>query len=210
MIPLALGAAISPVVFFGAIAVLTGPGPFRHGCAYAVGVAIPLLAVTVAAIILGRAFSLPDASDAVKGWLDLGFGAVLLVLGGRVLRRPPGPARPEAQPAGDRSLGRHVAMGAGLMSSNVTTFALYVPALKLIEESGVGVADEVAALAIVLAITMALVLVPLAIVAIAPGASGRVLTRAGDWLGAHRRRLSIASCLGLGAYLLVHGLARLL
>ena len=100
-------------------------------------------------------------------------------------------------------------MGAGLMTSNVTTFALYIPALKLIEESGVDVADEVVALAIVLVITMALVLIPLAIVAIAPGTSERVLTRAGDWLAAHRRSLSIVICFGLGAYLLIKGFGKL-
>ena len=101
-------------------------------------------------------------------------------------------------------------MGAGLMTSNVTTFALYLPAMKLIQESGVSTTDEVTAIAIVLAITMALVLVPLAIVAIAPKASGRVLTRAGAWLGSHRRTLALALCFGFGAYLVVHGLARAL
>jgi len=208
VIPLALGAAVSPLVLFGAIAVMTGPGPLRHGCAYAAGVAAPLLAVTAVAMILGRAFSLPEASDSVKGWLDVGFGLALVGLGVRALSRRPvaRPTRPRPEGGG---AGRYVAMGAGLMASNVTTFALYVPALKLIEESGVDVAEEVAALAIVLAITMALVLLPLAVVAIAPGASERVLTRAGDWLETHRRTLTVVICLGLGAYLLVKGFGRL-
>jgi threonine/homoserine/homoserine lactone efflux protein len=208
VIPLALGAAISPLVFVGAIAVMTGPGPLRHGCAYAIGVAVPLLVVTVVAMILGRAFSLPETSDSLKGWLDVGFGVVLLLLGVRALARPPAPQQAQHRPEGE-GIGRYVAMGAGLMASNVTTFALYVPALKLIEESGVDVAEEVVALAIVLVITMALVLVPLAVVAIAPGASERALTRAGDWLTKHRRALSVVICFGLGAYLLVKGFGRL-
>lgn len=209
MIPLALGAAISPLVLLGAIAVMTGPAPRRHGLAYAVGVAIPLLAVTALAMILGRAFELPQASDAVKGAIDIALASVLFVLGVRAWRRPPAPAKPRERPAGG-GFGRVVAMGAGLMTSNVTTFALYVPALKLIEESGVGVPDEVAAIAIVLAITMAPVLVPLAIVTVAPGASERLLTSAGDWFARHRRRLAIGLCFGFGVYLLVHGIARVL
>lgn len=208
MIPLALGAAISPLVFVGAIAVMTGPRPLRHGCAYAIGVAVPLLVVTVVAMILGRAFSLPEASDAVKGWLDVGFGVVLLALGTRALTRPPAPPHAQRRPEG-QGIGRYVAMGAGLMTSNVTTFALYIPALKLIEESGVDVAEEVVALAIVLVITMALVLVPLAVVATAPDVSERALTRAGNWLTKHRRALSVVICFGLGAYLLVKGFGRL-
>lgn len=209
MIPLALGAAVSPLVFVGGIAVMTGPGPLRHGGAYALGVAIPLLAVTAVALILGHAFSLPEASDAVKGWIDVGFGLTLVLLGVRTLSRPTAPAKPQKRPEG-QGLGRFVAMGAGLMASNVTTFVLYIPALKLIQESGVDAAEEAATIALVLAITMALVLVPLAVVAIAPQASGRVLTRAGDWLTAHNRRIGIVLCFGFGAYLLVHGLARVL
>jgi len=94
-------------------------------------------------------------------------GSIDVVLGIRALRRPPTPAQPHRRTVGD-GVGRYVAMGAGLMASNVTTFALYVPALKLIEGSGVDAGDEALALAIVLVVTMALVLVPLATVAIAP------------------------------------------
>ncbi len=208
MIPLALGAAVSPLVFLGGIAVMTGPNPIKHGCAYAAGVAIPLLAVTAVAVILGHAFSLPEASDTVKGCIDLGFGAVLVLLGVRALSRPPAPAKPQKRPQG-QGLGRFVAMGSGLMASNVTTFALYIPALKLIEESGVNRADEVLAVAVVLAITMALVLIPLAVVAIAPTTSERVLTRTGDWLTAHRRTITVVLCFGFGAYLLIKGFSRL-
>jgi hypothetical protein len=60
------------------------------------------------------------------------------------------------------------------------------------------------------AITLAPVLVPLVIVAVAPNASGRVLASAGDWLSAHRRRLTIVICFGLGAYFGDPCLARVL
>jgi hypothetical protein len=39
-----------------------------------------LLAVAVIALILGRAFSLPDASDQVKGWTDIGIAVALVAL----------------------------------------------------------------------------------------------------------------------------------
>jgi threonine/homoserine/homoserine lactone efflux protein len=208
VIPLALGAAVSPLVFLGAIAVMTGPRPLRHGIAYAIGVALPLLAVTVVALLLGRAFSLPEASGSVKAWIDLALGAVLLALGVRALRRPTAPAKPRQRAEGE-GIGRLVAMGSGLMISNVTTFALYIPALKLVEQSGSSDVDEGAAIAVLLAITMLPVLVPLAVVAVAPSASERLLTRAGDWLAAHRRTLAVALCFGFGAYLVIKGLARL-
>ena len=209
VIPLALGAAVSPLLFFGAIAVMTGPRPLRRGGAYAFGAALPLLAVTALALALGSALSLPEASDAVKGWSDIAFGVLLIALGVRAARRhpEPRPKSPDANAPGG-SLTRTVATGAGLMASNVTSFALYLPAMKLIGESTIDAAEKAVAVAVTIAIALGLVLVPLAIVAVAPRASGRVLAAAGAWLQAHRRRLALIICFGLGAYLVVHGLAR--
>ena len=96
------------------------------------------------------------------------------------------------------------------MLTNVTTIALYLPAMKLISESSVATADKAVVVAIVFAITLAFVLVPLAVVAIAPNAAGRMLSATGAWLGTHRRTLTLVICFGLGAYLVVHGLARVL
>ena len=210
VIPLALGAAVSPLLFFGAIAVMTGPQPLRRGSAYAVGAALPLLGITALALLLGQALSLPDASETTKGWIDVGFAVFLLALGMRALRHPaaatdePGPSR-EPGP-----LSRVVATGSGLMVSNVTTIALYLPAMKLIGESSVGDEAKAGAVVVVVLITLSVVLIPLAIVAIAPTASGRLLAAAGEWLGSHRRRLALLICFGLGTYLLVHGLERVL
>jgi hypothetical protein len=100
-------------------------------------------------------------------------------------------------------------MGAALMTTNVTTFALYIPAMKLIAQSSVSDVEQAIAVVVVLAVTMTLVLVPLAIVAAAPKTSARLLSRAGDWLTAHHRTITVALCFGFGAYLVVHGIARL-
>jgi hypothetical protein len=207
VIPLALGAAVSPVLLFGAIAAMTGERPLARGAAFALGAALPLGALTALALILGRALSLPEASNAVKGAIDIGFGVLLIALGLRAARR-------RAQPAERRTSGgpprRYIAIGAGIMVGNVTTIALYLPAMKLISESSASTAVKATAVVIVFAITLALVLVPLAVVAVAPTAAGRVLAATGAWLTAHRRTLTIMICLGLGAYLVVHGLARVL
>lgn len=208
MIPLGLGAAVSPLVLVGAVAVMTGPSPLRHGCAFAAGVAVPLIAVTVVCLALGNAVSLPEASDQTKGWIDAGLGAVLVALGLLTLSRPAKPPKQQTRPAGE-STWRFVPMGAALMTTNVTTFALYIPAMKLIAESSVSDVEEAIAIAVVLGVTMTLVLVPLAIVAAAPQTSARLLGRAGDWLGSHHRAVTMALCFGFGAYLVVHGIVRL-
>jgi hypothetical protein len=206
VIPLALGAAVSPLVLVGAVAVMTGPGPLRHGCQFAAGVSIPLIAVTAACLLLGSAISLPEASDQTKGWIDVGLAAALLALGLRTLARPAKPAKQRGRPEGESGR-RFVAMGAALMTTNVTTFALYIPAVKLIAQSSVSDVEQAIAVAVVLAVTMTLVLVPLAIVAAAPQASARLLGRAGDWLASHHRAVTVGLCFGFGALLLVKGLA---
>ena len=124
MIPLALGAAVSPVLLFGAIAAMTGARPLARGAAFALGAALPLLALTALALILGRALSLPQASDAVKGAIDIGFGLLLIALGARAALRPA--AKTEPRRPSDGPATRYVGLGAGLMTSNVTTIALYL------------------------------------------------------------------------------------
>ena len=77
-------------------------------------------------------------------------------------------------------------------ATNLTTLALFVPAMKLIAASDVGDASKALAGAVVLATTLAVVLLPLAAAAVAPGLSGRVLDRLGAWMEAHRRAIQVA------------------
>jgi uncharacterized membrane protein YedE/YeeE len=147
----------------------------------ALGVAVPLVAVTALALALGNALSLPAASASAKGWIDVAFGVVLVGLGVRAATRPGTPTEARPRPEGG-SLARYLAMGSGLMVSNVTTLALYIPAMKLISESTVSDTAKAGAVAIALVVTLSLALAPLAIVI----------------------------CFGLGSYLIVHGLARVL
>jgi hypothetical protein len=209
VIPLALGAAVSPVLLFGAVAAMTGERPLARGAAFALGAALPLVGLTAVALILGRALSLPEASNAVKGAIDIGFGVLLVALGVRALLRAPQPTA-KARRQDDLPPRRLIGLGAGLMASNVTTIALYLPAMKLIGESGVATADKAVVVAAVFLITLAFVLVPLGVVAVAPNAAGRALSATGAWLSAHRRRLTIVISRGLGSYLVLHGLARVL
>jgi hypothetical protein len=82
--------------------------------------------------------------------------------------------------------------------------------MKLLSESSVATPRQGHRRGDRLRITLAFVLVPLAVVAVAPKAAGRMLAATGAWLGTHRRTLTLVICFGLGAYLVVHGLARVL
>jgi hypothetical protein len=124
------------------------------------------------------------------------------VLGLRALLRAPRPPKPK--PAREPSLRRSFLLGVVGMATNVSTFALYVPALKLIAAAGVGTSTKALVGLIVFALTLSFVLVPLALAALVPG-SARVLGAVGSWMTAHRRAINVALMLGFGILLLLKG-----
>jgi len=203
-IPLALGAAISPVIFLLQLTTLTGPRPLVRGSALAAGAAVPLAVVGAVAVITGGRvdFSGPDT---VKGVVELALGVLLVGLGVRVVLRPPKPpaAKPPARPQGP---GRSFVLGMLGMGTNVSTFALYIPAMAAILVADVAVADQFVAAAIVFVVSLSAVLLPLVLTAVAPRASGRVLAAIGGWMTANHRAISVVLSFGFGSYLVVKGL----
>ena len=210
VVPLALGAAVSPLVFAVQLATLTGARRLARGSMVAAGAAAPLIVVAVLMLAFGRAINLPKLSPATLGTTDIVFGVVLLVLGLRALLRDPVTAKEKApkKPRGT-GLGASFGAGAGMMLGNFTTLALFIPAMKLVSESGLGAPEVAAATLLVLVITLIPALVPLGLTAAMPRTSGQVLTAVGDWLGGHKRWITVVLGLGFGVYLVIHGMTRI-
>jgi hypothetical protein len=133
VIPLALAAAISPVIFLLQLNTLTGTRPIVRGAALTAGAAIVLIVVSTIGVLVGdTGFS---TNDTLKATINIAFGVLLVAVGLRALVRPPKPKAPKTDSKPD-SVGRSFLAGAGGMASNLTTFALYTPALALIAGSG--------------------------------------------------------------------------
>lgn len=209
VLPLALGAAISPVVFAIQLTTLTGPRRLARGAALATGAALPVVAVSLAALMFGRALKLPQLSSTAKGATDLVLAAVLFALGLRTWLRPSRPPKVNASAESSAGLGRSFALGVGAMSTNVTTFALLIPAMKLVSQSPTSLAVHVVVAGVVVVIALLPALAPLLVVALAPGASGRILSAIGATLTRHHRSVEVVVCLVLGAYLALHGILAL-
>lgn len=221
VIPLALGAAVSPILFAIVVGILSGARTVHRGLVFAAGAVVPLIALALLVLALGSAFSLPD-SPTLKAVLDLALGAVLLALGARALLRRPGPARTsDAGDAGDAAesapgaaagaagSGRYFAFGVESMATNFTTIALFVPAVKMIAESGVDAVEKALVVALVVVLAMTTVIVPLALVALAPDSAGRVLGAIRGFFRRHSRAAMIVLGLGFGTLLVVRGIAGL-
>jgi small neutral amino acid transporter SnatA (MarC family) len=117
IVPLALGAAISPVIFLLQLTTLTGPRPIERGSALTAGAAAALIVVSTFGVLVGdTGFSTRDTLQAA---INIALGALLTVVGLRALLRPPKPKAPktDARPASVRG---SLLAGVGGMASNVT------------------------------------------------------------------------------------------
>jgi threonine/homoserine/homoserine lactone efflux protein len=206
IVPLALASAISPVIFLLQLNTLTGPRPLSRGAALTAGAAVVLIVVSTLGVALGgTGFSERETLQAV---INIVFGVLLIAVGLRALLRPPKPKPPESQPA-PTSPRRSFLAGAGGMASNVTTFALYIPALALIAGSGLPLGQRGLAGLVILLIALMVAWVPLLLAAVVPGASTRLLPWLGRWMNDNNRWISVALGLGFGILLLAKGVAAL-
>jgi hypothetical protein len=206
IVPLALGAAISPVIFLLQLTTLTGPRPLARGSALAVGAATALIVVSTIGVLVGdTGFS---SMDTLQAAINVAFGALLVAVGLRPIVRPPKPKEPKADTRQPSLRGAFLA-GVGGMASNVTAFALYIPALALIAGSGLPLRQQGIAAAIILVITLVVAWVPLMLAVVVPGASSRLLPWLGSWMTRNNRWIQVALGLGFGVWLLVKGVAAL-
>jgi small neutral amino acid transporter SnatA (MarC family) len=94
VVPLALAAAISPVIFLLQLNTLTGQRPIARGAALTAGAAIVLIVVSTIGVLVGdTGFS---TNDTLKAAINIGFGVLLVAVGLRALLRPPKPKAPTA------------------------------------------------------------------------------------------------------------------
>jgi Sap, sulfolipid-1-addressing protein len=206
IVPLALAAAISPVLFLLQLNTLTGPRPIARGAALTAGAAIALIIVSSIGVALGgTGFS---TSDSLQAAINIAFGALLLAVGLRALLRPPKPkpSEPDAKPT---SIGRSFLAGVGGMASNITTFALYIPALALIAGSGLPLGQRGVAALIILLITLMVAWVPFLLAAAVPAASNRLLPALGRWMTANDRWIQVVLGFGFGIWLVAKGVSSL-
>ena len=210
LLPLALGAAISPTMLAAIVLVLSG----RHGRARAVvftiGNVLVLTAVGIGGLILFQRATEHASSgntSAASAAIDVVLGAVLIVLAARmVLRHHDDNVKHPGGGDDQLHLRRYFIFGVGMMVVNVSTLVLFIAATKEIAVAHVSDADRAVALAFLVVVASVTAWLPTLLTFLAPQASQRVLGKIGDYAKRHGRQVGGVIVAAIGVYLIVKGI----
>ena len=206
VLPLAIGAAVSPVVLVVQLLNLSSPrralapsGAFLLGCTLVV-----LLWLLCAGWIASLLPVAQRGPDPIAAAFDAMFALVLSALGQRILQQPR-PVEPRPAPAGVMA---PALSGLALMGCNLSSLVLFLPAVQDITRAPlVGPAWWAAALLLVLITMLPAWLPPLLVLVL--GARGRaVLARLSSWVVPRQRGINASVCFVLALVLALRALAR--
>jgi hypothetical protein len=213
IVPIALGAAVSPVVLIVNVLLLSGrTRPVARGTAYAIGCAIIIIGFGIAGVtIIAGVATAPRTVAAV---IHLTVGTASLAFAARALIRgpQPPPKREDVTPERDREkpAWQFVFAGLGAMGVNMTTLVLYLSLDAEIVRAQLSTLDDAIALAISAVIILLPVWVPLLLTVVAPRLAHRLFGPLNDFLTRHKYAIEVLVPGGFGIYLEILGITLLL
>lgn len=206
ILPLALGAAISPMLLVVQVLVLSGKNkPISRAVAVTVGAGIMLLGLSLAFITLLNGFGQTPPGDEPSAATESvrGIAAIILVILGirNLMHRDRPPNTTRAKKLAQAKWRDYVAVGVIVMLTNVTTLVLFAPALHIVMNAQVSQPDKIIAYCVLFAITMAPLLIPL-LIALAMGKKGaQFLSKLNIFVTKHNAVISAVVCFGFAVYI---------
>lgn len=211
VLPLAIGAAISPTILAAQLLMLSSKAdPIKKSAVALVGSGLVLIIYTAIPLVVGASSSGSSHPDTVDGIVKLVFAVILLGLGIRAASVSGSKSKKEKKPTQGPGLVRSFEFGVAMMAINFTTMALYFPAVHEVAASSVGSSDKVVAIIVVFVITMIPAYVPLLATLAFGQHARRLLSKFNDFLTTHQQGIKVAICFLFAAYLGVSGLKILL
>jgi hypothetical protein len=212
VIPLSLGAAVSPTALAVIVLTLSGKvSPRARAWAEVIGMAVALALVTVALLFLAQFIAGRKPDPRILGTFDLAAAVALLVLGVRNALRLRSPAPGQKKRASSSAAGpkpnllAFLGIGIALLVTDVTSLVLYIPALKDIVRAGIPDVQKAAVLAIPYFAVLAPAILPAALATVAPRSADKVLDPLNAWVTKNQRVIGMVVCFAFGAYLLWKG-----
>ena len=207
LLPLGIGAAISPWPTTVTIMFLSTGRPLAKALAYLTGYSAVLVALGIFALTVfgGGDYEGGDRSSAVGGTIDVVFGILFLVLALKLWLKAPDPSAPP--PRWMSAFGSINTIGAFLlgvfmMVTNFSTLPLYIAGLKEIVTANLNPAGTLFALVLFILLIVVELLVPIGVYARSPGRGGELLDGARQWLEKYNRVITICIFVFYGILLL--------
>lgn len=209
ILPLGLGAAVSPVMLTEQTLLLSTGDGVRAATRYAAGVVLTALVIVCALVFFGRAISLPTEPK-LSSSLDIVLGLVLLVAALVVwaLGRRHHDADNKRQ--SHHGLAASFPFGVFSMVTNVTTIALITPAAKEVSTANTGLAGRAVLIAVLVGLASLPAWLPVVLVKLAPDPGRRVLATLSRLYDRYSRTALIALLGGAGLFFVCRGIIRLL
>lgn len=214
VLPLALGAAISPVLLLLQVATLASKNyPLRRALLILAS-SSAVTAIVIIAISLTNQQSTTTSApqESIHGWIEIVLATLLAANALRIILAPPSDTEVKAKPdeANPRLHPvRYLLLGLAAMVTNFTTIVLLIPAVHEVVTAPISNSDQVVLLISVGLLVEFVAFFPI-IVVVAAGKKGPVmLDRLSNFLHRHRHRIAIVVSLVFAIYLAYSGIKAL-
>ena len=207
LLPLGIGAAISPWPTTVTIMFLSTGRPLAKALAYLIGYSAVLVAIGIFALtVFGDGNSDGgDRSSAVGGSIDVVFGILFLVLALKLWLKAPDPSAPPPRWMSafeSINISGAFLLGLFMMVTNFSTLPLYIAGLKEIVTAKLDPAGNLFALVLFILLIVVELLVPTVVYARSPRRGGELLDGARQWLEKYNRVITICIFVFYGILLL--------
>ena len=216
IIPLALGAAVSPTALMGIILLLSiSKRPKLQGFGYYIGAIILILIVVILGILLSAGVtSTSPTPDPILAGIDVLLGIILLLFGIKRIFQPQNAPKKRFQGIGKESSNlilfiEGLSFGFGMFLINFSTTIIILEAGK---EIGVSLVDPIGKLIIVMILTFITLMVcevPLGIYLLFPEKANNILSKVNKWMQRNGHYLMGVVLIVIGVYLVWVGLFKL-
>lgn len=207
LLPLGIGAAISPWPTTVTIMFLSTGRPLAKALAYLIGYSAVLVAIGIVALTVfgGGDYEGGDRSSAVGGTLDVVFGILFLGLALKLWLKAPDPSAPPPRWMSafeSINIGGAFLLGVFMMVTNFSTLPLYIAGLKELVTANLNPAGNLFALVLFILLIVVELLVPTVVYARSPRRGGELLDGARQWLEKYNRVITICIFVFYGILLL--------
>jgi hypothetical protein len=208
LLPLGIGAAISPWPTTVTIMFLSTGRPLAKALAYLIGYSAVLVAIGIFALTVfgGGDYEGGERSSAAGGGtLDVVFGILFLVLALKLWLKAPDPSAPPPRWMSafeSINIGGAFLLGFFMMVTNFSSLPLYIAGLKEIVTAKLNPASNLFALVLFILLIVVELLVPIVVYARSPRRGGELLDGARQWLEKYNRVITICIFVFYGILLL--------